>query len=65
MRKLYEHCVIEDVTIKELNDTYKFSKEHASTKEKVDYDIEIWYLNNINDTKKDDLCNHLLFYCFV
>ena len=28
-------------TIKELNDTYKFSKEHDSTKEKDDYDIEI------------------------
>ena len=26
LRNLYEHAVIEDVTIKELNDTYKFSK---------------------------------------
>ena len=40
-RDLYDHGVIEDDTIKELNDTYKFSKEHDSTKEKDDYDIEI------------------------
>ena len=26
LRNLYEHAVIEDVTIKELNETYKFSK---------------------------------------
>lgn len=26
LRNLYEHAVIEDVIIKELNDTYKFSK---------------------------------------
>lgn len=40
-RDLYEHGVIEDDTIKELNDTYKFSKEHNSEKSKDDYDIEI------------------------
>ena len=37
-RELYEHGVIEDDTIKELNDTYKFSKEHDLGKEKDDYD---------------------------
>ena len=40
-RDLYEHGVIEDDTIKELNDTYKSSKEHDLGKEKDDYDIEI------------------------
>ena len=40
-RDLYEHGVIEDDTIKELNETYKFSKKHDSIKEKDDYDIEI------------------------
>ena len=40
-RDLYEHGVIEDDTIKELNDTYKFSKEHELDKEKDDYNIEI------------------------
>lgn len=40
-RDLYEHGVIENDTIKELNETYKFSKEHNSVKEKDDYDIEI------------------------
>ena len=40
-RDLYEHGVIEDDTIKELNDTYKFSKEHNFGKEKDDYDLEI------------------------
>ena len=38
---LYEHDVIEDDTIKELNKTYKFSKEHDSGKIKDDYNIEI------------------------
>lgn len=33
--------IIEDDTIKDLNETYKFSKEHDSVKEKDDYDIEI------------------------
>ena len=41
LRNLYEHAVIEDVTIKELNDTYKFSKENDLDKEKNDYDMEI------------------------
>ena len=40
-RDLYEHGVIEDDTIKELNETYKFNKKHDSIKEKDDYDIEI------------------------
>ena len=40
-RDLYEHGVIEHDTIKELNETYKFSKEHDLSKEKDDYDIEI------------------------
>lgn len=40
-RDLYEHGIIEHDAIKELNDTYKFSKEHNSIKEKDDYDIEI------------------------
>ena len=40
-RDLYEHGVIEDDTIKELNETYKFSKEHELDKEKDDYNIEI------------------------
>ena len=40
-RDLYEHGVIEDDTIKDLNETYKFSKEHDSIKEKDDYNIEI------------------------
>ena len=40
-KDLYEHGVIEDDTIKELNNTYKFSKEHNSDKEKDDYDIEV------------------------
>ena len=40
-RDLYEHDVIEDDTIKELNETYKFNKEHDSIKEKDDYDLEI------------------------
>ena len=31
-RDLYEHGVIEDDTIKELNETYKFSKKHDSIK---------------------------------
>ena len=38
-RDLYEHGVIEHDTIKELNETYKFSKEHDSVKEKDDYDL--------------------------
>ena len=41
LRNLYEHAVIENVTIKELNDTYKFSKENDLDKEKNDYDMEI------------------------
>ena len=40
-RDLYEHGVIEHDTIKELNETYKFSKEHDLSKEKDDYDLEI------------------------
>lgn len=40
-RDLYEHGVIEDDTIKELNETYKFSKEHDSEKSKDDYELEI------------------------
>lgn len=40
-KDLYKHGVIEDDTIKELNETYKFSKEHNSIKEKDDYDIKI------------------------
>ena len=40
-RDLYEHGIIENDTIKELNDTYKFSKEHDSDKIKDDYNIEI------------------------
>ena len=37
-RDLYEHGVIEDDTIKELNETYKFSKEHDFNKEKDDFE---------------------------
>ena len=37
-RDLYEHDVIEDDTIKDLNETYRFSKEHNSFKEKDDYE---------------------------
>ena len=40
-KDLYEHDVIEDDTIKELNDTYKFNKEHDSEKSKDDYELEI------------------------
>ncbi len=40
-RDLYEHGIIEHDTIKELNETYKFSKEHDLSKEKDDYDLEI------------------------
>ena len=40
-RDLYEYDVIEDDTIKELNETYKFSKEHNSVKEKDDYNLKI------------------------
>ena len=40
-RDLYEHGIIEHDTIKELNDTYKFSKEHDLSKEKDNYDLEI------------------------
>ena len=40
-RDLYEHGVIEHDTIKELNETYKFSKEHDLSKEKDDDDLEI------------------------
>ena len=35
-RDLYEHGIIEHDTIKELNETYKFSKVHNSNKEKDD-----------------------------
>lgn len=35
-RDLYEHDIIEHDTIKELNETYKFNKEHNSDKEKDD-----------------------------
>lgn len=38
---LYEHGIIEHDTIKELNNTYKFSKEHDLSKGKDDYDLEI------------------------
>lgn len=41
IKDYYTDGVIEDDTIKELNDTYKFSKEHDLGKEKDDYDIEI------------------------
>ena len=40
-KDLYEHGIIEDDTIKELNETYKFSKKHGLDKEKDDYDLEI------------------------
>ena len=40
-RDLYEHGIIEHDTVKELNETYKFSKEHDLSKEKDDYDLEI------------------------
>lgn len=40
-RDLYEHDVIEDNTIKDLNENYRFNKEHDLVKEKDDYDIEI------------------------
>ena len=40
-RTLYEHSAIINETIKELNGTYKFSKEHDLDKEKDNYDIEI------------------------
>ena len=38
---LYEHSVIDENTIKDLNNNYKFSKEHNLDKEKDDY--ERWY----------------------
>lgn len=38
---LYKYGVIEDDTIKELNETYIFNKEHDLVEEKDDYDIEI------------------------
>ena len=35
---LYEHSVIDENTIKDLNNNYKFSKEHNLDKEKDDYE---------------------------
>lgn len=40
-KDLYAHGVIEDDTIKELNETYKFNKEHDLDKEKDDYEIRM------------------------
>ena len=41
LRNLYEHAVIEDVTIKELNDTYKFSNKNDLDYDKEKNDMEI------------------------